>query len=301
MPMNSSERFFAVTIDLLGLIGFSTFVSSITTSMTQLRSLSQAKAQEDYDLRLFLHNNSISLELKTAVMNFASSYKHVLKTKTDYGSIDVICNLPLRLQRLMLNEMYFPIFRRHPCFGSLISLDQPFAEDLVKNALSDRALHKGEALFLTDDLAEGMYFVANSSEMVSKAPLLCYRRLAVEIDIASGQWMCEAAIMMEGWRFRGDCHAHRRADISVLTTSKFLNLLGKYATAGSVAVTFISHYAALFLETPPSVEAVLWYSGIWSDQAQAEAMMLQARDAAGVTVQRGNAPFRLLWTRSNLS
>merc|ERR1711937_819386 len=62
-PHNSLERFFSVVVLLFALIFFSSFLSSITAAMTQLRKLSSAKMQQFSVLRRFLKDRKVPHEL----------------------------------------------------------------------------------------------------------------------------------------------------------------------------------------------------------------------------------------------
>merc|ERR1712061_394186 len=53
-PQNVMERFFAVCMILFGLFAFSTFVSSITASMTRLRTLTADGITQEFRLKKFL-------------------------------------------------------------------------------------------------------------------------------------------------------------------------------------------------------------------------------------------------------
>uniref|UniRef100_A0A7S2JV51 Cyclic nucleotide-binding domain-containing protein n=1 Tax=Zooxanthella nutricula TaxID=1333877 RepID=A0A7S2JV51_9DINO len=161
---------------MLGLIAFSTIISSITTRMTQIRSMSQARDKQDYDIKAFFVQNSVSLELRFAVLNCIRANRRK-KTRMNYASIDAVCNLPVHLKVRLMKEVFFPTISEHPLIAALIQVDTAFALDLLDEALGDCVLHTGEMLFNTGDDAGGMY-VAVSEHRGSKAPLLQYKRCA---------------------------------------------------------------------------------------------------------------------------
>jgi len=67
---NARERIFVLIVDLLGLCAFSTFVSSITTRMTQLRSIRKDQIQRERELRTFFNDNQLSLELMSRIEQY---------------------------------------------------------------------------------------------------------------------------------------------------------------------------------------------------------------------------------------
>merc|ERR1740123_1259732 len=55
-PTEEGERLFVVTVDILGLIGFSSFVSTVTATMTQLRQLQVSRHKEISQVKTFFGN-----------------------------------------------------------------------------------------------------------------------------------------------------------------------------------------------------------------------------------------------------
>merc|ERR1712139_444488 len=66
-PHNPTERAFAVVVLLFALVFFSSFLSSITSAMTQLRQLNYATDQQFSLLRRFLKERQVSRELSTRI------------------------------------------------------------------------------------------------------------------------------------------------------------------------------------------------------------------------------------------
>merc|ERR1719265_2919298 len=62
-PQNMSERTFAITVVVFGLVGFSYLVGSITGSLTELRRMNSDSAKQFWKLRRYMNQNCVPTEL----------------------------------------------------------------------------------------------------------------------------------------------------------------------------------------------------------------------------------------------
>merc|ERR1712072_764529 len=67
---NQKERVYSIFVLLFAMITFSSFVSSITSSMTHLRKLKSEPAKQETILRRYFAENKISAELGQRIWKF---------------------------------------------------------------------------------------------------------------------------------------------------------------------------------------------------------------------------------------
>ena len=77
-PGNTQERFFTVAVLLVGLIVFSSFLSSITAAATNLRSRTEQQAIQEGAIRRFLTEHSVSVELGSSISFFLQQQRKAL-------------------------------------------------------------------------------------------------------------------------------------------------------------------------------------------------------------------------------
>merc|ERR1719350_1700123 len=69
-PHNTGERALAITVLIMGLMVFSSFISSITASMTQLRAMQGQNAREIWNLRRYMKQRNVSPRLSWRIMRY---------------------------------------------------------------------------------------------------------------------------------------------------------------------------------------------------------------------------------------
>eukprot|EP00913_Durusdinium_trenchii_P013302 g12485.t1 len=82
------------------MVGFSSFVSAITASMTRLRSLQGNELSEAFLLRRFLKENHISADLQSRVVRYIDMAIEVNRKKIDKSRVQSLNMLsgPLRVE-----------------------------------------------------------------------------------------------------------------------------------------------------------------------------------------------------------
>jgi len=240
-PENEWERVFTVVIDVVGLVAFSTFVSKITTSMTQLRSLNKVRAAQLKALRRFFLTNGVSLEVRSQItywvrMNFR---KADMIPFTSMESVDALKGLPKTFAVQLQLEVFMPILSHHPFMNEVSFVDSECITGLCYSAVTDQALLKGGKLFSHGEAAEHMYFVA-SGEMsyhISGKSVLLYR----------GEWISEACLWIEGWFHLGDFSAITRSDLVGIVPEAFHAVMSSTTAKSNVLRRLVPKYACRFI------------------------------------------------------
>ena len=73
-PQNCYERVFAILVIVIGLVAFSSFVSSITAAMSALHKQRELRMKQTGDIRRYIVENRLSLHLGSSIMAFMKAY-----------------------------------------------------------------------------------------------------------------------------------------------------------------------------------------------------------------------------------
>jgi len=115
-PRNLGELCFAVSVILVAMIGFSTFVSSITASMTRLRQLQGNALSGRFMLRRFLKENGISKNLQYRTERYVQIAMDMNKRKLGIHRVELLNYLSGPLHVELQRELYEPYLLQHPFF-----------------------------------------------------------------------------------------------------------------------------------------------------------------------------------------
>mmetsp|Transcript_134855 Transcript_134855/g.349460 ORF Transcript_134855/g.349460 Transcript_134855/m.349460 type:complete len:414 (+) Transcript_134855:359-1600(+) len=157
-PCNVHERAFAVTVLMFAMTVFSSFVSSITASMTQLRNMTAIFDKNLSILRRYLRAHQISSPLSIRILRY-TEYKLTMR-KQEIQECDVnllrILSLPLRMD--LVHETLAPVLVRHPFFDRLAFVCPPAMRELCNTAVKKQHYSLGDIIFESSDEGDRMFF-----------------------------------------------------------------------------------------------------------------------------------------------
>jgi hypothetical protein len=214
-PMSFAERVYAICVLFLALVVFSSFVSSITNAMNHLRLLNEASSKQRANLRRYIHENKLSVELGNRIGAFARHLRLNTRSRVHEHEVEAFKVLPESLRLQLHFEVYVPILSVHPLFFSCVEIFEPFVLELCHCALSERSLMPSQELFNHDDEAKAMYFAISGS--------LEYYPGSTDIRTAtvnSTEWCCEVALWLT-WFHQGQLAALSHSELAVLDASMF--------------------------------------------------------------------------------
>lgn len=232
-PKNSTERLFAVTVLILGMIVFSSTVSSITAAANSLKNIDAKYEEELWLLRRFFREQKISRELNGRVLRYAES---ILKPKYQHVNlkdVTMLKALPTSLSKDVNVEIYKDHILVHPLFAVLGSNNTAFMQELCCKSLKEVMLDKAENLFSAGQVCKCMYFVSEGR--------LGYIFGQAEKDnivsVAKSDSFCEA-VLWTAWVHQGKMISATESHVMALDATLFqdvalnwdTDMLRKYAT-----------------------------------------------------------------------
>jgi len=279
-PVNSGERIFTVFVDLFGLVAFSTFVSTITTRMTQLRSFNKTRTAQIQVLRDYFYENGISLELTYRIMQFIRTSKNFLTSRTSTSGIELLRDIPESLRLDLNREVFLPIVGNHPMIHHLAFLDIHCATEICSKAVKELALVKDSELFSRGDVAECMYFLHTGQ--------MRYHRAGASSILSKGNWVSEAAVWIGGWVHRGDLLTSVRTDIIGLQSEELRRIFDASMLTHGLGAKLAYRYATKFVrdECDYDVELMLRCTDIWGDAEHIRSILFRVVDYARHTTRQ---------------
>ncbi|CAE7523511.1 eag [Symbiodinium pilosum] len=235
--VNTSERIYTVCTIICGLISFSSFVSNITSSMTQLRNLNSEKQKQQASLRQYFSQNEVPPEVSKCIYDWINSHRKNHRVRVHEDDVEPLAEVPERLKFKLREAVYRPVLCRHPFFMEFREADGRTLDRLCHQALSEIRVSTEHTIFMKGQQALGMYFV-NGGE------LEYWRSALVDpVPIQTGDWLSEVALWVN-WRHCGTLAAKCQSDLMHVDTDMFKSLI---ATCSKVGRRLVRGYAASFV------------------------------------------------------
>lgn len=161
VPCNAFERVYTVCTVLFALVTFSSFVSSLTGAMTELRNLNSEKLAKCMVLRRYLRENRIEASLTSRIWGWVE-HKPTQRRRTRSADVEMLGMLPRRLQIELHQQIYEPVLIRHPFFHRF-SLARPADMRFIYECLREMPVDIGHEVFVEGQASEHMLFVFEGS------------------------------------------------------------------------------------------------------------------------------------------
>mmetsp|Transcript_41426 Transcript_41426/g.107206 ORF Transcript_41426/g.107206 Transcript_41426/m.107206 type:complete len:796 (-) Transcript_41426:238-2625(-) len=162
---NSPERAYTVAVLFFALMVFSSFLSSITGAMTQLRQLSSVFDQNVSLLRRYLQKREISHDLSVRILKYVehqltNQYDEI--QQKDVRLLEVLSD-PLRQE--LVQENICPILTPHPFFKAFAQTDSGAMNQLCNFAVKQSSLMEGDTVFCEGVTDDHMYVLLQNSRL----------------------------------------------------------------------------------------------------------------------------------------
>eukprot|EP00927_Polykrikos_kofoidii_P083482 TRINITY_DN8555_c0_g1_i2.p1 TRINITY_DN8555_c0_g1~~TRINITY_DN8555_c0_g1_i2.p1 ORF type:complete len:966 (-),score=151.81 TRINITY_DN8555_c0_g1_i2:44-2941(-) len=265
-PQNVFERVFSIIVLLFGLVLFSSFVSSLTASITQLRTMSSDKEKQFWLLRRYLRQRGIGNSLCFRVLRYLEFAVQEQKDLVPESRVWVLGWLSSQLHQELLYEVSFKCMMMHPLFDYICQQARSTMHQLASTALSQQSFAKGEALFMHGSLAQAMYIIDSGSlvytkvrqppsaavagsegggdgismgRTASKKPQVQVQDLVVKPG--KGDFMCEPALWTM-WNHIGGAQACTECKIVAVQVVPFGDVMRKDMIAWALVANYAERY-----------------------------------------------------------
>jgi hypothetical protein len=233
-PSNTIERIYAIVVVILGLVVFSSFISGITSSATQLRKKMSESTKELWLLRRFLKQAKISRLLSFRIQRYIEyviDQEHSVLKENQVKLLDAL-SAPLRNE---LNvDMHEGLLLKHEFLARFCHEQSNLV--VWNGALTTLPLALGDVVFFTGEPAHAMMGL-------SFGALEYKRKRDVEsIPVGHGSWFSEATLWTT-WSHVGDMRTKTVCTLVAIDAMAFI----KNVTAVSQLARTASSYARSFI------------------------------------------------------
>lgn len=216
-PRNLGERIFAVTVLIVGLILFSSFVSSITASMTQLRTMQGESSKQLWLLRRYLKQRAVSPTLTFRILRYIEHLQREQRHQVQRDRVQLLSSLTDSLQSELEYEVSYQCLSFHALFSQIIKMSKDTMPALSQKALQQVGVAQHEVLCKMQERAYEMYFVAQGVlHYYEGDPNRKRRTSAVKQD----DWVAEPALWTE-WYFVGEVKAATEGSVIRVNADQF--------------------------------------------------------------------------------
>jgi len=248
-PQNRIERFFAITVVVFGLVGFSYLVGSITGSLTQIRSLHEDASKQFWDLRRYLKQNQIGTTLSIRIQKYLEHAWQNQRTSISIGSIKLLKLLSEQLFAELQSELFVPHLSIHPLFLHLNTVSPITIHRLANAALGRKWLARDDLLFIAGESPTHMYVVASGQLEYSRVD--SQSKPHREIVDKSEDWISEPVLWTAAWIHIGGLAAITESDLVLVAPGPFGKMIRMNPVACSLAITYLKNFMNWLNSVPP--------------------------------------------------
>lgn len=222
VPQNTGERVYAIFVFLLAFVMAAVFVSSLTSSMTQLHMLASQQQQKLSVLRRYLHQNGVSNGLALRVMRSAQHAVWEQKRLMPESSVELllVVSEPLRVE--LHFELYAPVLAVHPFFAHYMEECPQVMRKVCHHCVGLLLISRGDIIFNAGEIpAHPKMYIICSGRMV-------YREITgKERTLGIGEWISEACLWCP-WMHRGLFMGATECRLCLLDARKFQDIVGEF-------------------------------------------------------------------------
>jgi len=252
VPCNSYERIYTVGVLLFACILFSSLLSSITTSMMNLRKQSSEKRRQMGFVRRYITDKHVTLDLGNRISGFLRQHNYNVNQRSSLHEDQIMAFriLPESLRTQLRCEVFLPRLINHPMFRLLHDTDESVVINLCTTVTSEEDLNTGLEKFAGGTRAEFMYVLIRGS--------LNYFRQGEEeaVKVGLGTHICEPALWV-AWEHKGRLVATGLSELVGVRANEFATIvssrIGTWAMCRCYAVWYHQWVRTVETDLPESL------------------------------------------------
>ena len=303
-PTNSKERVFNIVCLLLGLLFFSSVISSMSAAFTQLKSVAYEREHRIHQLETFFRQKGVSQKMAVAVKKQMLSRMSQRKP-LQISDIQAIPMLSLTLRADLMYELSRRYLRGQPLFRLVEQTDPGVLRNMSAKAVSFKVLLAQDVLFVHDDPCDEAYVVASGAiryeEKFFISSLKVHEKQDDAIfDVMPKEWLCWAALWSQ-WVHLGKAEAVPVSEVIVLNSKGVWECI---AHSVELSAIFESHAVTFHqrLVSASPTNAGMWPNDVQVPLTTHEEMVLgmqqwEQKFVGSKVLEKLNTPSFLMWRR----
>ena len=225
-PQNSVERIFNIACLILGLAFFSSVISSMTATLTQIKMLRQEREKVILTLDKFLRRKAISREV---ALNVRKQVFQRMTQRKPLEMVDVkaLSMLSVTMRGDLLFEISTPHLRSHQIFRLIEQTDVSALKQICNSGIVIRALMAQDILFLQDAKCHEVYLITSGTcAYMRKASPHCEERESRTEGIGEKAWLSWVALWSL-WTHVGTGEAEQTGEVLVVQPDNVFQSIGR--------------------------------------------------------------------------
>eukprot|EP00927_Polykrikos_kofoidii_P061179 TRINITY_DN56046_c0_g1_i1.p1 TRINITY_DN56046_c0_g1~~TRINITY_DN56046_c0_g1_i1.p1 ORF type:complete len:912 (+),score=104.57 TRINITY_DN56046_c0_g1_i1:92-2737(+) len=158
-PVNLPEQLFMVISFLTGVVVFTTFASSVTSTIVLLKSQKMTNAKQELLLRQFISDHGVSSILASRILRCIRERSSSGRVITLEADLHILHDLPKDIIRSLRFEVYHRAIVLHPFFRHFRADHLALLRHLSQNGVTQRVYRKGDLVFKDREPATHMMFI----------------------------------------------------------------------------------------------------------------------------------------------
>jgi len=240
LPRNIHERAFAVCVLIFALLVFSSFLSSITASMTQLRQLSWKFDKNLSVLRKYLRTHAISQTLSIRIMRYVEYKLQKKAGEVRESDVSLLRILSPHLFMELSQELHEPLLTQHPFFSHLAAESPSAMRALCKSLTAGLSTSAGDIVFSEFTKSESLIFLKQGSLLYCNK----YQKGLGDTGVEAGQW-CSEASLWTSWEHVGWLQARTNSELLLVSAASFVQVVREHSRIASSTLQYGSSFVQM--------------------------------------------------------
>jgi len=240
--LNSVERLFNIVCLLIGMVFFSSLVSSVSAKLNQVRVRREKLTELRKTLRRFLHQQHISAQVGDAAQKQLEERmrQQPRLLASDVPALKMISH---QLNEKIFAEQFSPLVKRSALFRWWGEMDPSGFEMFCHHALESKVLPADDTLFRAGDAAHCAYTLV-SGTMQYESVTHCAEQ------VGQGDWISEAALWTS-WLHIGHAKASSACELVTIDAQKALVALKRTRLVHEVFSDYARVYRCRVISAKP--------------------------------------------------
>lgn len=267
---NTAERLFNILMLLVGLLFSCSLVSTLSTTMIDLRMSVTKQNKMMRKLRQFLRQHDVHSRVSSRVTQQVS---HRLKQKDPLteADVEVLSMISSSLRSELRHHMFKEHLATYPIFDLVAGLNLSTSIAICNSAVEFRYLQSGDDLFPTGAACDCAYYVVDGSLTYVQEPDTAPVHKTTSGNVVRGAWLCEAALWTK-WVHVGSAHANSTSQIMTVNADRMLKCIQRHRPIQDLVETYAaSYHSCLITAVPPK----RWPSDLHVEDADFGAILVK--------------------------
>lgn len=243
-PLNSVERIFNIICLILGLAFFSSVISSMTATLTQLKMLRQERERVMLTLEKFLRRKTISREVALSVRKQVTA--RMTRTKPlQMEDVEGLSMLSVGLRQDLMLDLSRTHLRTQQIFRVVDQSDVSVLRQICTTGVKFKVLMEQDILFMQDKVCDETFFVMSGSVKYVQKPI------REELFVGEKQWLSWVALWSH-WTHVGTAEAESSSEVLTMHADSVFQSVGRSGDLRNFFEDYsISYHKRLTAASPP--------------------------------------------------